>query len=79
MKFHEVLIFAIERGESITRTSWRDSGIDARICVQRPDEYSKMQEPYFYYERTENGRLVYRAPCAFTNSDLFADDWEVTD
>lgn len=44
------------------------------ICIQNPDENSKMTAPYLYKKNIETGNCV---PCYINNELLFANDWEV--
>lgn len=47
---------------------------DVKICVQFPDENSKMTEPYFYVE-SRYGKI----PWIPNMIELFSEDWEVRD
>lgn len=53
----------------VARLGWNGKGQSVRL--QRPDENSKMNLPYFYIRTTE-GNLV---PWIASQSDLLASDW----
>lgn len=55
----------------IRRATWNYRNV---ICIQNPDENSKMTAPYLYKRNVESGNCV---PCTISNELLFADDWEV--
>lgn len=46
------------------------------ICIQFPDDNSKMTKPYIYIY-LKNGDKVIKEPYTLSNSNLFEFDWEV--
>lgn len=56
---------------SIARLGW--NGVGLRVRLQRPDEYSKMTNPYLYIETPNDTRT----PWVPSMSDLLANDWAV--
>lgn len=57
-------------GGKVARQGWNGRGMF--IEMQRPDEHSKMTEPYIYLS-TALGRT--RIPWTCSQSDLLATDW----
>jgi hypothetical protein len=55
------------------RAGW--NGSDMFICLQQPDEHSKMTLPYLFL-RTAGGDLV---PWLASQTDLLAEDWYLAD
>jgi len=56
-------------GAKVCRAGW--NGKNMYVCLQVPDEHSKMTRPYVYMQTT-NGELV---PWLCSQTDLLADDW----
>lgn len=69
MNFSEALD-NIKKGGKLRRSGWNGKGM--WICLQRPDEHSKMTLPYIFM-RTAQGDFV---PWLASQTDLLADDWE---
>lgn len=62
-----------KKGGKITRSGWNGKGLF--VMVQRPDEHSKMGNPYLYIDATALGGE--RNPWVPSQTDLFAEDWEL--
>jgi hypothetical protein len=63
---------AIEKmrlGYKVARIGWNGKGM--WLALQRPDEHSKMRQPYIYMKPTD-GKLV---PWLASQSDMLANDW----
>lgn len=60
---------ALCTGHRLTRRGW--NGVGMWVEMQRPDEYSKMTEPYLFLNYPD-GR---RSPWVPSQGDLFATDW----
>jgi hypothetical protein len=63
---------AIEKmrlGYKVARIGWNGKGM--WLALQRPDEHSKMRQPYIYMKPTDD-KLV---PWLASQSDMLADDW----
>jgi hypothetical protein len=58
-----------EKKLRFTREGWNGEGM--WICLQCPDENSKMTQPYIYIQ-TSSGNLV---PWLASQSDMLAQDW----
>lgn len=63
----------VRKGETIYRTGWNGKGLT--VEAQYPDENSKMGNPYLYIDATALGGE--RNPWVPSQTDLFANDWEV--
>jgi len=50
----------------------------ARIFIQKPDQDSKMTEPYFYLE-TKTSEGVRRGPIEFSSDLILSSDWLVAE
>lgn len=61
---------ALKAGKSVRLPHWKK---DVKICLQTPDENSKMTEPYLYVESRFG-----RAPWVATQIELLSDQWEVS-
>ena len=68
----------LKLGMKACRSGWNGKGIF--ICLQRPDENSKMTQPYIYIDTTElktdnpdapKGRVPWLA----SQTDMLAEDW----
>ena len=71
---------ALKQGKKAARKGWNGSGIF--IVLQRPDEHSKMTQPYIFIDTTglvtdnpeaPKGRVPWQA----SQTDMLAEDWEV--
>lgn len=79
MGFGEALE-AMRAGEAVRRKGW--NGIGIFIALQRPDEKSKMTQPYIYIDTTglvSNNPDAPRGkvPWLASQTDLLAEDWEI--
>ena len=77
MNFGEA-IFHMKLGSKCCREGWNGRGIF--ICIQNPDENSKMTSPYIYIDttglRTDNAAAPKsRVPWLASQTDMLADDW----
>lgn len=70
MNFGEALD-ELHDGAYVARESWNVAGM--WVALQRPDDKSKMTQPYLY-TRGSDGGLV---PWVASQGDLLADDWQV--
>lgn len=82
MDFGEALSYLksqrVSGGIRVTRTGWVDTAAKPKVCLQVPDENSKMTEPYLYMEKfTNNG--VARFPIDLSCESLLAEDWIIAD
>ena len=71
----------LKAGRKVARKGW--NGKDMWLCLQIPDEHSKMTLPYIYIEYPK-GHPAYpegsRVPWLASQTDLLSNDWmEVTD
>jgi hypothetical protein len=64
---------AAKEGQSISREGWNGKGLF--VMAQRPDEHSKMGNPYLYIDAKALGGE--RNPWVPSQTDLFAEDWVV--
>lgn len=67
---------AIKSGKKAHRDGWNGSRNGDHLKLQRPDEHSKMTQPYIYCEYEENGKINL-APWMPLQADILAEDWEV--
>lgn len=67
-EFEEALIF-LKNGKKVFREGW--NGKNQFVCMQSPDEYSKMKEKYLYLKNCA-GNFI---PWVPSQGDLFAADW----
>lgn len=82
MTFGEALE-QLKLGRAVSRLGWKNRDIVVRL--QRPDENSKMTDPYFYTEearseRPEGGHLhLYtgRVPITLDAAEILQTDWVV--
>lgn len=56
-------------GELVCREGWNGKGM--WLALQRPDEHSKMTEPYVYMKTAQGGLI----PWLCSQADLLATDW----
>jgi len=66
-------IEALKAGHKVARRGWNGKGM--WVCMQRPDENSKMSHPYIYM-RTAGGGNV---PWVASHTDIFANDWHIAE
>ena len=69
-----------ELGKSafMTRSNWYGSEASPKVFLQRPDEDSKMTEPYLYMEKnppTMSGGLKIRFPLDLSCESILSEDW----
>ena len=66
----------LKNGHRVCREGWNGKGM--WILLQRPDENSKMTNPYIYIEYPV-GHAAYpngsRVPWLASQTDMMADDW----
>lgn len=72
----------LKLGKKIKRLGWNGTGIF--ICLQMPDEYSKMTQPYIYIDtlglQTTNPKAPKgRVPWLASQTDLLSEDWIVVE
>lgn len=72
MNFSEALI-GLKFEQRLTRRGWNGRGLFVK--AQFPDENSKMGNPYLYIDATAMGGKC--NPWVPSQTDLFAEDWEV--
>lgn len=70
MDFKMALVQLLD-GVPMRRNHWPAGD---HLLVQRPDDLSKMTQPYIYLNTDEGIRFPY----TFTQSDIFGQDWEDT-
>lgn len=81
MTFGEA-ITALKQGHRCRRRGWNGKGIF--IELQRPDEHSKMTEPYIFIDtnglQTANPDApISRVPWLASQTDMLREDWEVVE
>ena len=57
-------------GSKVRRIAWAR---EVWLCLQKPDDHSKMTRPYFYKQEGEANCV----PWIPTFDDMLADDWEM--
>lgn len=62
-------LYELKQGNKVCRKGW--NGRNMWLCLQVPDENSKMRRPYIYMSPVD-GDLV---PWVASQSDLLAEDW----
>jgi hypothetical protein len=68
-------IEALKLGMKVARVGWNGKGM--HIVIQKPDEHSKMQQPYIYISPASmGGGLV---PWVASHPDLLSEDWYIVD
>lgn len=67
----EDAVMYLKRGFKLTRRGWNGKG--QYICIQRPDENSKMTLPYIYIV-TVTKELV---PWVASQTDVLTEDWVI--
>ncbi len=61
----------LQNGQKVCRSGWNGKGM--WLELQRPDENSKMTEPYVYMKTAQDGLI----PWLCSQADLLATDWEL--
>lgn len=61
--------------EAITRTDWYGSNACPVVKLQRPDENSKMTEPYLYMEKVNSQDRIVRFPLDLSCESILSDKW----
>lgn len=79
--FGDALMY-LKQGHKLRRKGWNGKGIF--IELQRPDENSKMTEPYIFIDttglETDNPDAPKcRVPWLASQTDMLAEDWELAD
>ena len=71
-------IFALKNGMRVYRKGWNGEGIFLELQV--PDAHSKMTAPYIYIDTTglTTDKLKAKVPWLASQTDMLAEDWEVT-
>jgi hypothetical protein len=68
----------LKEGYTVAREGWNGKGM--WLCLQKPDEHSKMTLPYIYIEYPE-GHPAYprgsRVPWLASQTDMLAEDWVI--
>lgn len=70
MNFGQALV-QLKSGARVHRAGWNGKGM--WLCLQVPDEHSKMTLPYIYMKTADN-KLV---PWLASQTDVLAEDWEL--
>ena len=63
-------LIQLKMGDCVAREGW--NGKNMWLCIQRPDEHSKMSLPYIFM-CTADGGLV---PWVASQTDLLSMDWQ---
>lgn len=66
-------IEVLKEGNKVARKGWNGKGM--WLALQRPGEYSKMQQPYIYMSPAD-GKLI---PWLASQADVLAEDWQVVE
>lgn len=61
----------LKNGDKLSRAGW--NGKNMWICMQVPDEHSKMTLPYIYIFTADQQQV----PWLCSQTDMMADDWGV--
>lgn len=61
----------LKAGNKVSRRGW--NGKDMWLCLQVPDEHSKMTRPYIYMKPVTDDLV----PWVASQTDLLAEDWSV--
>lgn len=69
MNFGEA-IAALKNDKRVARSGWNGKGM--WLGLQKPDEHSKMQQPYIFMSPVD-GKLI---PWLASQTDMLAEDWE---
>lgn len=73
---------ALKQGKRVARKGWNGKGI--YIELQRPDEHSKMTQPYIYIVTTglvtdNEAAPKGIVPWLASQTDMLADDWNIVE
>lgn len=73
---------ALKEGKKVARKGWNGKGI--YIELQRPDEHSKMTQPYIYIVTTglvtdNEAAPKGIVPWLASQTDMLADDWNIVE
>lgn len=63
----------LKDGGMVTRAGWHKGG--AYLSLQKPDMYSKMNQPYIYITIYADLDDIKREPWVASQTDLLSDDW----
>jgi hypothetical protein len=63
-------MYLLRAGYKVYRSGWKDLKY---ICLQKPDEFSKMKRAYLYCVSLDSQPM----PFALSNIDLFSSDWRI--
>lgn len=69
----ESALSELKAGRTVARQGWNGKGLTVK--AQFPDENSKMGNPYLYIDASALGGKL--NPWVPSQTDLFAEDWEV--
>ena len=70
MKF-ETALLRLKNGKKLTRKNW--NGKNMYIQLQRPDQDSKMTQPYIYMKTVDDDLVPWTA----SQTDMLSDDWQI--
>lgn len=70
MNFGQAIEY-LKAGKRVAREGWNGKGM--WLELQRPDEHSKMQQPYIYMKPADD-KLV---PWLASQTDMLAEDWDL--
>jgi len=78
-------IGALKEGKKVSRKGWNGKGL--KLCLQVPDEHSKMTLPYIYMEYPETpasdsapeSHINARVPWLASQTDMLSEDWCILD
>jgi len=82
--FSEIL-FQIKEGKKASRLSWTKNGNEIFVELQKPNDNSKMTEPYIFITRIFKAKnegeesIVERFPLSLGVDSLLADDWFIVE
>ena len=62
-------IEALKSNRTVARSGWNGKGM--WLCLQTPDENSKMTLPYIYMKTADNQQVPWLA----SQTDMLANDW----
>ena len=62
-------IEALKQGKRVARTGW--NGKNMHLELQRPDEHSKMTQPYIYMYTAQGDNVPWLA----SQTDMLSEDW----
>lgn len=63
----------LKDGGLVTRAGWHKEGM--YLALQKPDEHSKMSQPYIYITIYADLDNIERVPWLASQTDLLSDDW----